>query len=147
MPSLFDSDDGRRLADHLQTHLFDRGNDVRTWPPDEQELFRDLKAWNSFGERTAKVQRLRFEKAATALLTVGWRPPLRRIETVEELHALPPESVVLVIASAEDEDEPAAIVWVQEHDGDWAEPGSIESEPASEINLPVWLLWSPPLRS
>ena len=57
------------LADALETLLFDRGNNVRDWPEDERNLHRNFEAWTDFSDRAEKVQRLRFENAAEALLT------------------------------------------------------------------------------
>lgn len=81
---------------------------------------------------------------ATAL--AGWCSPPRVIETVQELEALPVESVVQVIGRAEDPEDPVAIVWVHAMPGEWVEPGSADYHPASEVNLPVWLHWSPPTK-
>ena len=52
------------IADVLEEHLYDRGNDVRTWPDDEAAAYREL-GWS---EGTAAARRVMFEKAARALL-------------------------------------------------------------------------------
>lgn len=80
---------------------------------------------------------------AAAVVAKGWHPPDRTIETLEELEALPVESVVQVIRRAEDADDPVAVVWVHASPGEWVEPGSVDRHPASEVDLPVWLRWSP----
>ncbi|MFE7744414.1 hypothetical protein [Nocardia sp. NPDC057455] len=85
-----------QLAALLAEHLYDRGDYVPDWPEDERDLHRDPDAWNSFDERREKVQRLRFEKAADAILVEFTVVP--RFEMVEggvyrnehggELHAI-----------------------------------------------------------
>ena len=134
-----------KLALLLAGHLYDRGSDVRLWPADEQALHR-ADHWRSYDERAAAVRRLRFEKAAKAVIAAGWQPPDRVIYTVEELEALPAESFVQVISAAEDPEEPQAIVWLKELDDEWVESGSAIRHPATAVGLPAWLRWSPPLR-
>lgn len=73
----------------------------------------------------------------------GWRPPARVMRTVEELEALPAESIVQVISPSEDPKEPMAIVWVHESGDEWVEAGSSERHPAAVVDLPARLLWSP----
>lgn len=86
-----------QLADLLAEHLYDRGEYVADWPEDERALQRDINAWTDFRDRAEKVQRLRFEKAADAVIafTGGWRPPPRVIETPEELDALSTGTAIL----------------------------------------------------
>ncbi|MGY1946626.1 hypothetical protein [Nocardia asiatica] len=87
-----------QLAALLAEQLYDRGSYVPDWPKDERDLHRDPDAWNSFDERRAKVQRLRFEKAADAILAefqVGARFEISegsvyRNEHGGELHAIEP---------------------------------------------------------
>lgn len=103
--------------------------------------------WELIDERLPEVEIVRCDHAgliADAILAAGWHPPDRVIETLEELEALPTESAVQVIGPAEDPEDPAAVVWVHALPGEWVETGSTDHHPVSEVNLPVWLRWSPP---
>lgn len=59
--------DVEELADLLEEHLYDRGNNVRTWPADEAAAYREL-GWS---EGTAAARRVMFHKAARAVLAAG----------------------------------------------------------------------------
>lgn len=137
------SSENEQLADLLEHLLFERGINVQQWPADELALHRHP-GWICIPDRNEAVRRLRFEKAAAALLVAGWLPPPRVIETREELEALPVESFVQVIDPALDLVEPQSIVWVQGVGGEWVEPGSADRHPADEVGLPAWLRWTPP---
>jgi len=63
------------LAEVLAYTLYERSQWVREWPADEAALHRDHNAWEDFAERAAKVRALRFQKAADAIISLGWRPP------------------------------------------------------------------------
>ena len=58
-------DDVEALATVLEEHLYDRGNDVRTWPPDEAAAYRE----HGWAEGTASARRVMFTKTARALLS------------------------------------------------------------------------------
>lgn len=82
------------LVSLLAEHLYDRGSYVPDWPEDERALHRDQDAWTDWTDRAAKVQRLRYAKAADAALADGWRPPPEMINTPESLAALPTGTVI-----------------------------------------------------
>lgn len=52
------------LADRLAEVLYDRGDDIRKWPEDEAEAYREFR----FSEGMAAANRLKFLKAADAIL-------------------------------------------------------------------------------
>jgi hypothetical protein len=60
--------DREDLARLLAEQLYDRGEYVPDWPEDEKTLHRDHTAWTDFADRETKVQALRFQKAADAVL-------------------------------------------------------------------------------
>ncbi|OCK13485.1 hypothetical protein [Cutibacterium avidum] len=78
-----------------------------------------------------------WQQIADAVLAAGWRPPARKIETVEELDALPlgtavqtPNGAVFVA----DWRSEGALIWlVSEGDG-WT---------SEEMELPATVLWEP----
>lgn len=61
----------KSMAEVLAEALYDRGNDVRQWPEDERELYREASCI-SFSEAREAVAKLRFEKAAEALAEAGF---------------------------------------------------------------------------
>ena len=56
--------DVESLATVLEELLPERGNDLSTWPEDERDAYRE----HGWSEGLAAARRLRFEKAARALL-------------------------------------------------------------------------------
>jgi hypothetical protein len=82
----------------------------------------------------------------------------RTIRTVEELNALPPQSVVMEIDPAQDSTDPLACVHRKVHvctddqypyafEDLWEQPGDSGEWPVTEVELPVWLLWTPEARA
>ncbi|MDE1673811.1 hypothetical protein [Nocardia gipuzkoensis] len=126
--------DRDRLVALLAEHLYERGDYVPDWPEDERALHRDMDAWDSFTERAAKVTRLRFEKAANAIIAAGWRPPARRIETAEELEALPFDVLI---------QDKWGTAWQRRSHGNWARLAVKRSDAPMRIVLPAAVLWEP----
>ena len=138
-----------QLAALLAEQLYDRGEYVADWPEDERELHRNgfPDAWTDFRSRTEAVQKLRYKKAADAVIafTGGWRPPPRVIETAEELDALPELAVIRTdegrvfekVGSFPDPDQFG-------YRSDWMGMDSEFTLGTDEIDdLPATVLWSP----
>lgn len=64
-------DEEAELATLLQEAMYDRGDDVRTWPEDEAALYREERATSFQGAEWA-VMELRYRKAARAIMEKGW---------------------------------------------------------------------------
>lgn len=59
------------MAEMLAEALYDRGNDVRQWPEDERDLYREVSCVSFMAAHMA-VAKLRFEKAAAVLAANGY---------------------------------------------------------------------------
>jgi len=74
---------------------------------------------------------------AAAVIAAGWRPPARRIETVEELDALPDMAIIrdclgnVLEAAVHDQD--GLIEW-------WATGSDDDDYP---VTFPAWVVWEP----
>ncbi|WP_305780045.1 hypothetical protein [Nocardia nova] len=95
--------------DQLAALVADQGIDLRRdipiggWPDDEAALYTEMAPekhtparvnWLGQEARRAAIQRLRCEKLADSLLSEGWRPPHRRIETAAALSDEPDGTVL-----------------------------------------------------
>ena len=72
---------------------------------------------------------------ADAIIAAGWRPPARTVTTVEELDALPKESVVRNAERTE-----LCEKW---HDNKWWEMGNEYSFNSDGVALPATVLYEP----
>ena len=79
---------------------------------------------------------LRLGEVADYLLSQGWRPPMRVIETVEELEALPKGTAIL------DREED---MWVKDIEDMWCFQGrgGFESDAAVRKFGPFRMVWEP----
>lgn len=77
----------------------------------------------------------------------GWRPPPRRIETIEDLKALPIGAVVVECGEDDHATDPCPAVWlhvaVEDCESAWEETGSMRQWSAEGIELPVIVVWTP----
>lgn len=68
-----------------------------------------------------------------AIRQAGWRPPARRIETAEELDALPDRSIILMHFDTV----------AQKSDDVWEVPNEVGQYLSDDIDLPATVLWQP----